>query len=373
MKLDDETLLTAYLDGELTENERLAVEEAVRTSPRLGVQLRELASVRGLVAGLSRPAIHFDLVDPVMSQIALRPTSWVASVLSKRFAIGSGLAAAAAFLVAVSVLFATRSHSQWPHASHPEIARAEPQPEPSRVPTPVPTHPRETDAQPRIVEQPPGAPQSAPILASAPDHDEIEADRERQQIIEHLGGPCHRIVVAVDELQRGASEVQALLRDTPRTAARYGRIAISNGHIVDPNEPGEAVVFVVMLDEHELAFLEQRLQEKLHLGLTAADFPAAATVTMLSDISQIDSLSGTPVARLVPAPRDFVERETALRADDQPALGNPRPASTGARDHALPKASAPRRNEETRREPASKPDLRMTVLVWVKAREAPSR
>src|SRR4051812_37648959 len=58
---DSESLLTAYLDGELDPARRSSIATALSSDPDLAEQLRRLSSVRGLVAGLSRPALPADL------------------------------------------------------------------------------------------------------------------------------------------------------------------------------------------------------------------------------------------------------------------------------------------------------------------------
>ncbi len=49
----DESLISAYLDGELSEQERLVVESAIQESPPLQKLVRELSTVRSLVAASS--------------------------------------------------------------------------------------------------------------------------------------------------------------------------------------------------------------------------------------------------------------------------------------------------------------------------------
>ncbi len=56
MNLDDESLLSAYLDGELDAEGRSAVEAALLSDAGLSDRLRELSAVRDLIAGLPRPA-----------------------------------------------------------------------------------------------------------------------------------------------------------------------------------------------------------------------------------------------------------------------------------------------------------------------------
>ena len=72
MKPDDETLLNAYLDGELPATERIALEAVLRTNPTLTAELHELETVRRVVGRLARPTIPRDLGPVVLSQIEAR-------------------------------------------------------------------------------------------------------------------------------------------------------------------------------------------------------------------------------------------------------------------------------------------------------------
>ena len=54
MTIDDESFLSAYMDGQLSLDQQQAVESALIADPQLGEELRRLTLVRDLVAGLSR-------------------------------------------------------------------------------------------------------------------------------------------------------------------------------------------------------------------------------------------------------------------------------------------------------------------------------
>src|SRR4051812_32724724 len=74
--IDDESLLSAYLDGELDPAPRFEVETASLTAPRLAEELHELAGVRDVLAGLSRPGTPRDLAVAVCERIDGRRAPW---------------------------------------------------------------------------------------------------------------------------------------------------------------------------------------------------------------------------------------------------------------------------------------------------------
>ncbi|QDV32439.1 anti-sigma factor family protein [Tautonia plasticadhaerens] len=94
----DETLLSAYLDGELDPESSRRVEEATRADPRLDRMLRELSQVRGLVAGLNRPPETPDVSGAVVDRIA---RSRARRRAYPSFAAAASLAAAAVLVVSI--------------------------------------------------------------------------------------------------------------------------------------------------------------------------------------------------------------------------------------------------------------------------------
>src|SRR5436190_521410 len=95
MKPEDETFLSAYLDGELHPHEREGVESALLSDPALGERLRQLAAVRDLVASLPRPAAREDLAGAVVRRIRRRRASVVMARLRSLPRPMAGVAAAA--------------------------------------------------------------------------------------------------------------------------------------------------------------------------------------------------------------------------------------------------------------------------------------
>ena len=109
MNLDDETLLTAYLDDELDAARRQEVEAAVRTYPHLEQHLADLKLARDLVASLPRPHAPADLSARVLERIGPRGRPRRLGGLLPSgptlLAALSGLAAAAAILAAAILSF----------------------------------------------------------------------------------------------------------------------------------------------------------------------------------------------------------------------------------------------------------------------------
>ena len=79
MTIDDDSLLSAYMDGQLDPDQLALIESALVADSRLGEELRSLTAVRDLVAGLPRPAA-VDVTSRVRDRI--RGKSRVRRILS---------------------------------------------------------------------------------------------------------------------------------------------------------------------------------------------------------------------------------------------------------------------------------------------------
>src|SRR3954469_10343067 len=100
MTLDDESLLTAYLDDELASDQRSSIESALLADPELADGLRRLVELRELLAGMSRPTIPVDLAGAVVRRIQRRAgrglrraPSMLPPLGAARLVAGLGLAA----------------------------------------------------------------------------------------------------------------------------------------------------------------------------------------------------------------------------------------------------------------------------------------
>ena len=121
---DDDSILSAYLDGQLDADEQRRVELDLVAHPRLAEELRSLTVLRDLVAGLAHDAT-VNVAPEVMKGIrcgSARPRRiavfhwWPADAWRPITAIG-GLAAAAALILAVSLAI-SRSKTPAEFTSH---------------------------------------------------------------------------------------------------------------------------------------------------------------------------------------------------------------------------------------------------------------
>ena len=71
MTIDDESFLTAYMDGQLDAEQHQRVEAAVAASPHLAEKLRGLSTVRDMVAGLPHNG-WVDVSSRVVQEIEAR-------------------------------------------------------------------------------------------------------------------------------------------------------------------------------------------------------------------------------------------------------------------------------------------------------------
>jgi hypothetical protein len=249
MKLDDESILSAYLDDELVPivREELASRLAADTALREG--LAALTAARDAVAGLSRPALPVSLTSTVLARIEAAE-----SVRSRRPIYWLATAASIACVFALTI----RSwlHSPAKAGSTPEVsAIAQGDPAPDR---PAP------EARPTVTVAPTPASEVATTAAISPD--EVEAGRKGVLDIFDKPG-LRRIVVATDVIDPSAGHrIHALLKETARKQADFGRITIPQGIVIDPDYPNGAEVFVVVMDEPERRDLFKKIVHEFETG-----------------------------------------------------------------------------------------------------------
>jgi anti-sigma factor RsiW len=387
---DDESLLSAYLDDELDEPQRLAVQAALKTNPALADELRELMRVRALIAALERPPTSYDLAGPVIARLGAKGVSRLArlgafpSVLPRRqlLILATGLSTAAALLISVTFWVNSRfarpaqqiasptigspalnqpfpAHSTTRGDSHAPVAVATTEPRTTREET---DHTSPSRAADRAKDSGSAAPLHAFV---GPDEEERKSDRDRQQILRYLDDPSvRRIFVTADEVDAAASQIDLLLRHTARSKPSYGKLTVNQGIVIDPHEPNRAVVFILRLDDKELKYLRSKLAKEPHLAVRDDDTLTPAIATLLADMGQVDLLAGTLAATLTHPPSDAASRQ-ALRASatQQTILAGPE-GGVKVVDFAASPASAEdaSRNQANPTDPA---EGAATVLVWV--------
>ncbi len=122
MTIDDESLLSAYMDGQLSPDRQQLVESAMIADPQLGEELRRLSLVRDLVAGLSHDA-SVDVSTAVLRRLRRKsrvrmswsPMPFRAPSLPGAAWAGGMLGAAAVLLIGLLLTFA--------HVVRPPAAR----------------------------------------------------------------------------------------------------------------------------------------------------------------------------------------------------------------------------------------------------------
>src|SRR5262249_19224397 len=111
-----------------------------------------------------------------------------------------------------------------------------------------------------------------------------------------------RIVLLTDSLDSPSlGRVEDALRKTHRRYAEYGRISVAQGLIIDPEHPGEAIVFAVTADADELKQLVANLRDEFPDRVSPRTEAASPSlVALLTDVDRVALVPGTPAGRLTP-------------------------------------------------------------------------
>jgi hypothetical protein len=294
MTLNDESLLTAYLDGELEPDERLSIESALLDNPALARRLRELTQVHELIAGLPRPALLVDLGAEIGSRIDPNPVRLWPALRGRRLVVAvtatSVLTLAASLLVALGLAL-----------------RHQP-PGPRQVP--VSTQPIEIAGDPKSVpsgDHPPAS-ETTPALPRLAQRTSDSAALERKQrdavaaekIRALLDSPrLQRVFIVTDVIGGDTPDrVEELVQKTARTEATYGRITVSQGIVIDPLHPQKATVFALVLNEQELRHFQNKLKQSFPDRVEEAEADPIV-VAQLAEIGQVSVLPGSPASEVV--------------------------------------------------------------------------
>jgi hypothetical protein len=393
MNLEDETLLTAYLDGELDDAGRHRVEAATAASPGLARRLRDLAEARDMVESLSRPPAQVDVSAFVMSRITAPVRPWafrvrVTRVVSPRWlAVGSGLAAAASLLVSLSLLSHRGDLPTRVRGAVDDITNLVNHMKPELVPAPpvaVPNHPFVPNESAR------GAtPVEIATTRSLEDENaERQWLRDQDRLDSLLDRPeVHKIVVTVDQLgPREKERLERAIDQIMRKNAEIGQITVAPGIVIDPAAQHGAFVVALLLDEDERGRLESKLAAEF-ASVGELKSASALEVMQLADqrhatfsepyvveasppVGQPDRLrpatkaegyTTKPEGHVYPAPQPPVE----------PGASMIDPLTIRPRRTVLPRAEA-RSSAQDAGAPAAPADTRRlaTVLIWLAPRQA---
>jgi len=390
MNLEDESFLSAYLDGELDPADRLAVEWAVESSPALAEQLRELGQARAAVVHLPRARAPRDLAPAVVGRLvaARRRAQLGRLVRPGKFALaGAGVLGMAACLFLALIVLHRSTHentqpsllSRWFDPA--SAARTLPIPNIRPLPTPKPTFARAVPApNPDERVGPPRPARPVALKVAGPTPAEELAEREaRARVAGMVGGPRATLRALIVTDAAGASDrVRALLQADARKLPDFGRIAIEPGIVVDPAWPEGADVYPVVLDERGCRPFLDRLRAVFPMLRVEADV-APELLTQLPEVGGIDLFRGVEAAPLGDPPvglRPFVATKDleprSLFAEpalldllkDRPTGGTPRgdaPSAPSMPDHRSPLGPAGGESASAGREDRGN----VTVLVWV--------
>jgi anti-sigma factor RsiW len=341
---DDDSFLSAYMDGQLDSEQRQNVESALVSNPQLAEALRRLTTVRDLVAGLPRDS-SVNVLPQVMERIRSRTRSraWFLGFSappagSRPFLVAGGMFASAALLVfaiTLALSFAPLTH---PHlsASRPATAAAS-----AKSPTTTPIETAATSAagesgpssfhseiSQAIAASTPKAGDPPLVLSSALPH-VAPAPRDLEQVRQLLDSPSLRRVFFVRNGKGGKSE-QRVASVIERTT-RYGffKLTIAQGIVIDPRHPEEATVFALVVDPMEADSLRDQIRVALEEPIeeTAVD---PGIVTQLVDIGQVQGFPPSPLADVLIPREDLALRTPVSGAEHTESPASP--AGPAARD-----------------------------------------
>lgn len=405
MTLDDDSLLSAYMDGQLGPDQQQVVESALVADPHLAETLRHLTAVRDLFAGLSRDA-PIDVTAPVMRRIRLRQRLRAllaaapppAPSLPRWTRAVAGIGLAAAILIAMASPGLVRHRRAHEQAAGGGAAPAITRPLSSRSTTPL-SHPdaprwREPSSINSIAEiGASGMPESAGPLAGN-SRDTASQDLSPppiEQVHRYLDHPNLRHILMIADMD-GTAQQKVASEVVLTTRFNYLKITIAQGIVLDPRHPDQATVYALVVNPRELDTLRQRLRVALREQVEEPPVDPGV-VTQLADIPDVQTLAPAPVGD-VEIPRDALAIKHPVRGGleppDRPTLEQYRSAPVtdlaasrpGARPPSKPVApplgaAAPAappqrlsagtdaRGPNRPPEPAGKPDQDLVVLVWV--------
>jgi hypothetical protein len=325
MSPDDESLLGAYLDGELEPEQRRAIESSLATDSLLAEKVQGLLGVRDLVADLSRPA-SADFSPAVMRRIheaLLRPRPWTLGRHARRWVAGGlGVATVAAALVALLSLLpvhrvgpAQVAVSAQQQNSHSPADRTSPDGEGFA----------DLGAEPRAAAPPSLQNTLRPETRVASSASRVEKGietNEHQRFRTLIDDPhLRRVFLVTDQIGQPAEQQVATLVERT-THHDYFKITVAQGIVIDQRHPGKATVFAVVLDETELAPFRDRLKNAFKDRLQEEDVEPAVAM-QLADIGQVVSFPAHPIGDLTIPPSNLALRAAGLGGPErgEPALG----------------------------------------------------
>jgi len=328
MNLDDESQLSAFLDDELDPGDRPVVAWSVESSPLLAQQLAEFQATQTLIQGLDRPSIPLDLSAAILTRITRanppkvrRSTAGVARFAASLVGVAS---VAASLMLAIALLHKTLHQSLAPVvvADGADSLRSHPSDNtpPSAVPAPAANVAAVKPAaplapQPAVValaplslrKQPQGRVVEPPKAADA----ELARPGQVDALLGHR--KVVRALIITDALDQSARKVQAMIEQDGAREPDFGRITLARGIVIDPDQPGEAEVFSMVVNESGLPPFLDRLRAAFP-SMTFAPDTEPTLVTQLTEVGQVAVFADVRPARLGLPPRDVQALVATKRA-----------------------------------------------------------
>jgi hypothetical protein len=306
MNRDEETFLSAYLDGELPPEQRDRVDSALVSDSALAEHLRELTVVRDLVAGLARPALQVDVASSVLARLENRTSFLSANSWGVR--IAALTAAAATLLITTTIVVNRQLRLPGDFAPRPVVA-VKPLDE-----APIHALSRDRESQPPV---PPIVAKASTPTAPAP------VSGGAGELRKLLENPQLQKVFFVTDVLGGDADARIgeMIRNTPRRSPTFGRIVVNQGFVIDPAHGGEAIVFAVVMNENELLDFQKRLTLAFPKAVEQSE-PRTELAVKLAEVGQISVYPGIPVADLKRQPTLLPEEASiALMQDPKSKAG----------------------------------------------------
>ena len=366
MTIEDESLLSAYMDGQLSPEQQQMVESAVIADPQLGEEFRRLSLVRDLVAGLSRDG-PVDVSARVASRLRARsylrriwPGMPVRPLGRLHPARAAGMVSMAAMLLIGLMITFLHAVLQSPAARGPtvEIGPSVAVLEPSLHRNLSPQLKASESRWPSFPPHPSNEGATSKPETRSPRVDAGPSDRaadELAHVSQYLDNPDLRRVFLVAGGTDGSAQEQVASVVEETTRFNYLKITIARGIVIDPRHPGEATVFALVVSQDELETLRDRLHAELREPVQEA--PAdPSVVTQLADIGQVQACPPLPAAEVEIPRLALAIKAPSPGGNDEPSP--PEPADPPALERRL--APTP---EQERSSPRA--DQTSIVLVWV--------
>jgi hypothetical protein len=386
MNFDDESLLSAYMDGQLDPDQNRAVESVLSSNPQLSEQLRTLTILRDLVGGLSRD-VSVDVSFAVMERIRSPRRGWVRLPATIPWPTGrgrvlqaAGLLGIAASMMIVATVALSIPSALWHRGTNApknptrHIVSNAPSPVTNSRPIPVPTvadSPNPASSSSSSESREPGTVKISDIPHLSP-HSEINDLAEHREL-EHVrkmldSSNLHRFfLVRAGRDGTARQQVASVVEQT--THFNFYKITISHGIVIDPRHPEEATAFALLVNPKELDNLKERLNAALPDAVEETD-DEPRIVMQLADVGTVQAYQATPSVTI---PRVAVAlRAKGPEGQDHPAAEiqatNERPTVEQEQSAPVPPDRTPKPAGIPARIPAhspEKPEDMIVVLVWV--------